>query len=416
MNSAPRVGLAINSDMHYGREVLHGIFDYVRKHRPWQYVTGNLEWEFPDGVQLSAVVGMLGTGSLLKKMKRRGVPVINVSERQQGVGTVRVLPDNVEAGRQAAAYFVDKKFTHFAFTGPEDYAFARMRHLGFEEHLRSCGFSCHVQNFGQGKWPIHSMDPLPEIGEWIQSLPIPCAIFASSDDHARRVLNECVRLGIRVPEEIAVLGCDNNEIECELSPTPISSVALPLRRLGYEAARMVELHLTGNTLPTEAIRLPPSGIVTRRSTDVIAVQDQTLARAVGFISAHAAEPINVSNVAKASGASRRYLERRFKTLLGRTPREEILRVRVGLAKRLLSETLLPMTEIAESAGFTDSKMMCSAFGRDTGLTPSEFRLRIRNKTDGLYPRVRREKAAEAITRPPAKARGKSTQTSPPAPR
>jgi LacI family transcriptional regulator len=402
MNAAPRIGLALSTNIHYGREVLHGIFDYVRKHRPWQYVTGNLEWDFPSGERLSAVVGMLGTGPLLQKMKRRGIPVINVSERQQGVGTVRVLPDNVEAGRQAAAYFIDKKFTNFAFTGPEDFAFSRMRHLGFEEQLRSSGFSCHVQNFGHGKWPRHSMDPLPEIGEWIQTLPTPCAIFAYSDDHARRVLNECLRLGTRVPEEIAVLGCDNDEIECELSPTPISSVALPLRLLGYEAARLVELYIAGGTLPEEAIRLPPSGIVTRRSTDVIAVKDHTVARAVGYISAHAAEPINVRAVAKASGASRRYLERRFKTLLGRTPREEILRVRVGLAKRLLSETLLPMTEVAESSGFTDSKMMCSAFGRDTGLTPSEFRRNVRSKPEGVYPRARGRKDADSTTPHPAK--------------
>jgi LacI family transcriptional regulator len=225
------------------------------------------------------------------------------------------------------------------------------------------------------------------------------------------VLNECLRLGISVPEEIAVLGCDNDVIDCELSPTPISSVALPLRRIGYEAARMVELYLSGGTLPTEAIRLPPSGIVTRRSTDIIAVQDQSLARAVGYISAHAAEPINVSNVAKASGASRRYLERRFKTLLGRTPHEEILRVRVGLAKRLLSETQLPMTKIAESAGFTDSKMMCSAFGRDTGLTPTQFRRKIHSKTEELFTRTRANKSADTTPRLPAKERGKSTKSS-----
>jgi LacI family transcriptional regulator len=347
----------------------------------------------------------------LQKLKRNGVPVINVSERQQGVGTVRVLPDNVEAGRQAASYFIDKQFTNFAFTGAEDYAFSRMRLLGFEERLRSAGFSCHVQNFGRGKWPINSMDPLPEIGEWIQALPIPCAIFAYSDNHARRVLNECLRLGIRVPEEIAVLGCDNDVIDCELSPTPISSVALPLRRIGFEAARMVELHISGGVLPTEALRLPPSGIVTRRSTDIIAVQDQSLARAVGYISAHAAEPINVSNVAKASGASRRYLERRFKTLLGRTPHEEILRVRVGLVKRHLSETQLPMTKIAESSGFTNSKMMCSAFARDTGMTPTEFRRKIHSKTEVPFTRLPAKKGAEEAARLSANARGKSTKPS-----
>jgi LacI family transcriptional regulator len=357
------------------------VFDYVRDHRPWQYITGNVtsdrNWSFPAGTELPAVLGMIASGSFLQKMKRHKIPVVNISERQAGVGTARVLPDNVEAGRRAAAYFLEKKFTHFAFSGCEEFAFSRLRHQGFEEVLRAAGHTCVVQNFGSGKWPMHSLDPLPEVGEWVKSLPKPCAVFTHADDHARRVLNECSRLRIRVPEEVAVLGCDNDELECELSPTPISSVAFPLRRLGYEAAGMVERLLAGEEPPEGPVRLSPTGIVTRRSTDVIAVKDPIVARAVSYISAHAAEPIDVSNVVKASGASRRYLERRFNTLLGRTPKQEILRVRVGIAKRLLSETLLPMPDIAGASGFTDSKMLSSVFVRDMGMTPSEFRRSVR---------------------------------------
>lgn len=370
-------------NLFYGREVVHGVFDYVREHRPWLYITGDVTkgqtWNRQGATELPAVLGMVGDGEFMKAMKRKRIPVVNISERVYGIGTARVLPDNAEAGRVAAAYFIEKKFTHFAFSGCDDFAFSKLRHQGFQEVLAKAGYTCVNQNFGLGKWPAHSMDPLPEIGEWLRSLPKPCAIFTHTDDHARRVLNECQRLKIRVPEEVAVLGCDNDEIECELSPTPISSVAFPLRHLGYEAARMVEHLLGGGEAPKEAVRLAPTGIVTRRSTDVIAVKDPMVARAVSFISGHASEPIDVGDVVSASRASRRYLERRFNTLLGRTPKQEILRVRVGIAKRLLLETLLPMPEIAGASGFTDSKMLGSVFMRDVGMTPSEFRRTARVK-------------------------------------
>lgn len=382
IKSPPPVGLLLPTNLHYGREVLFGIFDYVRQHRPWRYVTGGLGSEdasLPSHVPLSVVVGMVTAGKLLQSLKKRGIPVVNVSERHSGVGTARVLPDNEAAGRLAAEYFLNKKFTHFAYTGCEDFAFARLRHIGFEERLREAGFSCVAQNFGAGKWPAHSLDPLPEIGRWIESLPKPCAVFAQTDDHARRVLNECDRMGVSVPEEVAVLGCDNDEIECELAPIPISSVAFPLRRLGYEAAAMAERLMEGQPPPAEALRLAPTGIVTRRSTDIIAVKDPVVARAMSFINAHAAEPIHVGDVVRACGASRRYIERRFATLLGRTPKQEIQRTRLQIAKRLLAETLLPMPEVAEASGFSDAKMLSTVFGRAMGMTPSQYRASVRQQ-------------------------------------
>ncbi|GAB4182389.1 MAG: hypothetical protein Fur0032_23440 [Terrimicrobiaceae bacterium] len=245
--------------------------------------------------------------------------------------------------------------------------------MGFTSRLAEAGQKCFTQNFGDGKWPAHSLDPLPEIGDWLENLPKPCAVFAYADDHARRILGECERLGLSVPEEVAVLGCDNDEIECELAPLPISSVAFPLRRIGYQAASVLQHLMDGGEPPEGALRLLPTGIVTRRSTDIIAVKDMAVARAVRFISGHASEPIDVGDVVKACGASRRYLERRFNILLGRTPKQEIQRKRLSIARRLLAETLLPMPEVAEACGFSDAKMLSSVFRADAGVTPSEFR-------------------------------------------
>lgn len=378
------VGLNLPTTLYYAREVLHGIFEYVHSHRPWRYVTwGDIDtWPSDKLGKVTGAIGMFSAGKFLEQFMKRKIPTVNVSEKQSGVGMARVLPDNAAAGRMAAEYFLEKKFHHFAFSGCEDFAFSRLRRIGFSERLALEGFTCMEHQFGAGKWPAHSLDPLPEVGQWLSQLPKPCAVFTHADDHARRILSECERLEISVPEEIAVLGCDNDEIECELSPMPISSVSFPLRRLGYEAADILQRLMNGETPPVDAIRLPPAGIVTRRSTDIIAVKDMAVARAMRYISAHAPEQINVSDVVKACGASRRYLERRFNTLLGRTPKQEIQRKRLSIAKRLLGETHLPMPEIAEASGFTDAKMLSSIFRADTGQTPSDFRRAARDNRSG----------------------------------
>jgi LacI family transcriptional regulator len=376
----PYVALSLSAQIHYCREVLFGIFDYVHKNHPWIYITGGIGeagWKFPVEAKECAVLGMFTDGPFVRSMARRKIPLVNVSEKDQGIGMARVLPDNVAAGRMAAEYFLQKKFTNFAYSGCDDFAFSKLRHHGFEEALREAGHKCSSLNFGHGKWPRDSMDPLPEIGEWLHSLPRPCAVFTHGDDHARRVLNECRRLNILVPDEIAVLGCDNDEIECEFSPTPISSVSFPLRQLGFEAAAMVDFLLAGKVPEFATVRLAPSGIVTRRSTDMVAIQDPTIARAMRFIASNAAQPISVGHVVKACGASRRYLERRFNSLLGVTPKQEILRVRVGIAKRLLAQTSLLMPEVAEAAGFTDAKMLSSIFARDVGMSPSDYRRSVK---------------------------------------
>lgn len=376
----PKVGLLFPTNYHYARETLLGLFDYVHAHQPWDYVTGNLMDHLTGRTvasRLDIVIGMFAEGPLWQQLKKNHIPVINLSEKQSGIGTVQVLPDNEQAGASAAQYFLEKKFTSFAFCGCDEFVFSRLRQQGYTRALRESGHSCPSYSFTRSDWPTNSLDPIPGLAKWLQALPKPCAIFCHADDQARRVLQECQRLGLLVPEEIAVLGCDNDQIECELAPLPISSVSFPLRRLGFEAGRIADEILNGRRPELPIFRLAPTGIITRRSTDMIAVQDPIVARALRFITGHAAEPIDVNDVVRACGASRRYLERRFHTLLGRTPKQEIVRIRIGLAKRLLAESLLPMPEVAQACGFTDSKMLATIFVRNVGQKPSEFRRHAR---------------------------------------
>lgn len=379
----PSVALLFSKQLFYTREVLSGVFEYVRDNRPWRYVTGPevgaSDWEFPRGTKLPAVLGMAGSGRFLTRLTKAGIPFVNVSEKEEGLGTVRVLPDNQEAGRMAAMYFIEKHCTNFAFTGYKGFGYSRLRKLGFENELRKHGFEMACLDFGEGKWPKDSLAPVPEIAEWIKNLPKPCAIFACNDDHARRILGECQRLEVRVPEEVALLGCDNDELECELSTIPISSISFPLRKMGREAAAMVEHLLAGGKPPREDLRFAPTGIITRRSSDVIAVNVPIVAKAVRYISLHAAEGIDVRDVVTACGGSRRYLERRFMSVLGRTPKQEIIRVRMGIAKRLLSETKHSMPEIASAAGFSDSKVLNSIFSRETGMTPTAYKRTLKSQ-------------------------------------
>lgn len=379
----PCVALIFPQHLFYTKEVLSGVFEYVRDNRPWRYVTGpevgGNDWNFPTGTKLPAALGMAVSGHFLTRLEKAGIPFVNVSEKEEGLGTVRVLPDNEEAGRMAARYFIEKHCTNFAFTGYKGFGYSRRRKLGFESELRKHGFEMACLDFGDGKWPKDSLDPVPEIAEWIEKLPKPCAVFACNDDHARRILDECQRLEIRVPEELAILGCDNDEFECELSPIPISSISFPLRKIGREAAAMVEHLLNGGKPPREDLRFAPTGIITRRSSDIIAVNVPIVAKAVRYISLHAADGIDVRDVVAACGGSRRYLERRCMSVLGRTPKQEIIRVRLGIAKRLLSETKLSMPEIAAEAGFSDSKVLNSIFSRLMGMTPTAYKRTLKQR-------------------------------------
>jgi LacI family transcriptional regulator len=212
-----------------------------------------------------------------------------------------------------------------------------------------------------------------EIAAWLKSLPKPVGIMACYDSRGQQVLDACRNAGFAVPDEVAVIGVDNDELLCELASPPLSSVIPDAHRAGYAAAARLDRLMAGKTVAPTAELVPPLGVASRQSTDALALDDKDIVQAVRLIREHACEGINVADVLRAVPLSRRVLEQRFQKLLGRTPREEILQVRLARVKQLLGETELALYQIAERTGFEHVEYLSVVFKRETGLTPSAWR-------------------------------------------
>src|SRR5207245_2317834 len=193
--------------------------------------------------------------------------------------------------------------------------------------------------------------------------------MAGNDDRGLEVLEACHRAGILVPDEVAVIGVDNDEFLCNLSDPPMSSISPNAQRIGYEAAALLDRLMKGARTPTRPVLLPPGGVVARRSTDVVATDDRGLAVAIRYLREHACEGLRLKDFGKVSGLARRELGRRIRKVLGRSPKEEITRIQLDRAKQLLTETELPAALIAEKCGFSQPKYFCQVFHAKIGVPP-----------------------------------------------
>ncbi len=212
---------------------------------------------------------------------------------------------------------------------------------------------------------------------WLQALEMPVGLMACNDARARHVLEACHALGVRVPEDVAVVGVDNDEVMCELTDPPLSSIEQGMRRLGYQAAALLDQRMEGKESPQMQYVVGPEGVVARRSTDTLAVSNAEVALAARFIREHACDGISIADLTKMAGLSRSTLERKFKAMMGRTIHAEIDRVRIERARTLLAETDLPLKQVAAQAGFKYIQYMSTLFRRRLDQTPREYRLRAR---------------------------------------
>ena len=212
---------------------------------------------------------------------------------------------------------------------------------------------------------------------WLRRLSKPCGVFCALDLYAARLTNACRNCKIAVPEQVAVLGVDNDTVMCSVSCPPLSSIDLDSRHIGYEAAALLAQLIEGKAPPTLAVRLQPQGVVARQSTDILAIDDKDVAQAVGLIRQHACRGLRVGQLATILGLSRRVFEQRFQQVLRRTPKQAMLDVQMNRAKLLLRETDLITTAVARKAGFASVEYFSRAFHREVGMTPREYRQKNR---------------------------------------
>lgn len=329
----------------------------------------------PDGV-----IGVFKDREHLRELHAMGIPTVDVGGEFVDLPFPRVLPDNPGVGRLAAEHLLERGFRDFGFAGDTWFQWAVDRQNSFEATIAAAGCTCSSYEMPDepAGWMTVSWSGLDErMVEWVKRLPRPCGVFGAHDGWSLRLANACHLLGLRVPEDIAIIGVDDDHLVCELSHPHLSSVALDSERVGFEAASLLDQMLDGIKVSTSIYRVQPLGVVVRQSTDIFAVPDEDVAMALAFIHKNAARGIGANDVMRVVHVPRRTLERRFRKYLDRGPHQEIRRVRVRLAKDLLIRTDLPVPVVASRSGFSGHGRLLKVFREDVGLTPTEFRNQFR---------------------------------------
>jgi LacI family transcriptional regulator len=276
-------------------------------------------------------------------------------------------------GKMAADYLLDLGFRHFAYCGFENICWSQDRCEGFCRALQKAGYQVVVYPEPPGSAALSWEKESAFMIQWLRSLPKPVGVMACNDERGQLVIDACSHAGLLVPEQVAVIGVDNDDLICELAEIPLSSIAMNFEKVGYEIASLLDQMMSGKSIEEHQFILRPTHVVARQSTDVVAIEDQDVAEAVRFIRNHAQEPIHVVDVMNVVPLARRTLEMKFRKILGRTIYEEITRVRMDHVSRMLTETDLSISQIAQSMEYTNLSPIWRSFRKEKGMTPMEYR-------------------------------------------
>ena len=377
----PHVACIIETSMAFGREILWGIAQYVGESGPWNvYIEQrSLTDQAPPWLATWDGDGIISrlSPSQTRRLGARGIPIVDLNDQGPGPCRPHIRSDHRAEGALAALHLLERGFTSFAFFGYPHFAWSRECQAGFFATLEARGYSCaHYRSAQRVSWghqqPSWEME-VEAVAKWIRSLPKPLGLMACNDFRGTQALDACRRAGIAVPEEVAVIGVDNEELVCTLACPPLSSVVPNARSIGYEAAALLDRLMSGEPEPETPVSIPPAEVVARQSTDVSFISDPDVAAAMRFIREHACEGIGVEDVLAQVPVSRSVLQRRFRKLLGRSIHGVIASVRLQSAKKLLVETDLPLAVIAKRAGFSHVEYLCAAFRQAVGLPPGIYR-------------------------------------------
>jgi len=385
MSTAARIALLFAPSSGYGDGVLRGIAAFARPGRPWLFHAADpgrvdlaeLHAWGPDGI-----IALLTDARTVPDLRALGVPVVNVGFRAVAPDFDHVGNDDHAIGALAARHFLDRGFRNCAFIGWNRMAMSQRRHAGFSGAIVAAGGSCALY-----RGEDHVFSGMPALGwaesdgrirRWLRGLEKPVAVLAANDGRAWQIAEQCRAAGVRVPEDVALVGVDNEQTVCRLAWPPLSSVVVAAEEVGRLAARMLDQRLVGRQRRRGPINIlvSPIEVAIRRSSDVIAVDDADLATALRVIAAHADRGLGVAALARASGLPRRTLEARFRRHLGRSPLAEIQRARCAHVCQLLAQGGQTIAVVAARCGFASPRHLATVFRRVTGQSPSGYRTRV----------------------------------------
>jgi LacI family transcriptional regulator len=388
MHEHRRILLMMETSRAYGRSILRGVARYARAQGPWIfYRPAPFYWDDSGTKHLLKRFLKLGVdGAIVREQARRewtqqlladGLPAVIAPYTEPFPGVPNIFANDAEVGAMAADHLLHRGFRQFAYCGFGDaYFWSRQRGHSFCQRVREAGFEPHCYQFNQAKstsgrsWEREQR----VLGAWLKSLPQPVGLMACNDDRSQSVLEACKMAELRVPEQVAIIGMGNDDLVCDLAAPRLSSIALSAEKAGYEAAALLDGLMRGQSAAERTIIVRPSHVVTRQSTDVFAVDDRYVLAALRFIHRRAGkEAIQIDDVLNAVSVSRRNLYDRFARALGRSPHEEIKRVRIDRFARLLVTTDLSMSQIASTLGCSDVKNLARYFKNETRMTPLQYR-------------------------------------------
>jgi LacI family transcriptional regulator len=374
-----RIALLLDQSLGFVREVIRGVRIYAAAKPHWvlrdgppslRIVAHLRDWR-PHGIIASLVVPRVARE--LIRVRRELVDTAYVLE---GLKVPTVDVDHTAVGRMAAEYLLERKFRHFGFFGSESAAYSRIQESAFRARVGEAGHgvsSCYTEYLPDLATAAVWRKSAERVCRWLRRLGKPAAVLCCEDAPARYLADVCREIGLRVPDDVALLGVGSDEMECHLAQPALSSIAVPSQRIGFEAARLLDRLMAGEECEPGPHLLAPLHVVSRHSTDVTAVEDETVQAALQYVREHAWASISVAGVADAIAVSRRLLERRFREILGRSVLEEIHRLRVDRAKELLVDTHLPIETVAAQSGFSSTRRLDVVFGKLAGTSPTSYR-------------------------------------------
>lgn len=377
MSALRHVLLLIETSKVYGRGLLDGIGRYAMAHGQWSL---HVDERGLDEEPARLLRNWKGDGIIFRStnramvhaIRRKGVPAVDTNAAVIGHGFPLVYADENRIAQLAVTHFLERHFEQFAFCALDEPRWVQWRREAYLRELARLGLS--AQLFSPDKLGrLNGDQQLRHLAAWVAELPKPIGVLAANDVCGTRLIAACREAGVRIPEQVAVLGVDNDEVLCRLTSPPLSSIDPDSPTIGYRAAAILDDLMRGVALASEPIWVPAHGVVIRQSTDTLAIADQDLARAMGFIRERACTGIGVEDVVENAGISRATLERKFSACLQITPRQAILKAQMERVKWLLAETNHSLEQIARRTGYKSQSHLSVAFKREFGCTPGEYR-------------------------------------------
>jgi LacI family transcriptional regulator len=384
MSRPTQVAVLVETSTTWGSKVVRGIAEFAHEHGRWSIFVETRGYHerlrVPSGWRGEGIIARVTTRQLAQEIEALRIPCVNVSWSDvQGSNFPQVISDQTAAGRMAAEHFLDRGFSHFAYFGlPDQPHYIDLCGPAYASALSERGHSCASYQLRHVAPPRRvRLTEFADLEDWLAGLPKPVALLAWDSDRGRLVAEACANAGIRVPEEVGVVSGYNDDLMCEIATPPLSYVDHAPVRIGYEAAALLSRLMAGEIPPPRPILIPPAGMVARRSTDTLAVEDRAIADALQFIRESVHEAIGVDDLLNIVPFSRRLLERRFLHVLGRSPAAVIRRVHLDHAMGLLARTDLPISQVAAASGFNHTEVLNRVFRREVGTTPGAYRRQFR---------------------------------------